>query len=289
MGAERIVIEGAEIVEAVMPGIGERLLADASKAMPAFGRMFRKEAVAAVQHLPITPAGSGLRAEASALSRMPRVMTPAEEDEHLERLMRAIDDPVLGLPPKELTNQGLGARLWQFGTGGGDVFRERAVAETTGRWPPELARSREWLSKNAQSFSRVLPLPEGTARGAVQMVHQGESTQFAAGPIGVGLRTDNVATCAAVHCTDGARQFLGHADGMIHHLALTEALSTAGIDLSKAKVTLLPGPLNSPVLETIMPTFLENPNALKGLRIIPFRGPGNGRVIAQDGTLFMPK
>jgi hypothetical protein len=108
-----------------------------------------------------------------------------------------------------------------------------------------------------------------------------EQAEFAAGPVGVALRTDNVATCAAIHCTDGVTQFLGHADGMVHHRAITEALSTAGIDLDKAQVTLMPGPLKSPVLETILPAFMKDGNVMSRLRIVPFRGPAHGTVVSK--------
>ena len=76
----------------------------------------------------------------------------------MDRLMRALDDPTVGLPPKELANAGLGARLWQFGTAGGDVLRERAAAETTGQWSPEFAKSRDWLSKAPRRLQE-LPTP----------------------------------------------------------------------------------------------------------------------------------
>jgi hypothetical protein len=202
---------------------------------------------------------------------------------------RRRDDRSVGLPPKELMNEGLGARLWEFGSAGGDVYRERAIAETTGKWSPALAQSRDWLRENQQVLHHGPALPEKAAVGPVQMVDQGKSTQFASGPVGVALRTGNVATCAAIHCTDGVNQFLGHADGMVHHSAVTEALEAAGVDLKKAWVTLMPGPLKSPVLETILPAFMKDTEAMSRLRIIPFRGPAHGSVIAKDGQLFIPK
>jgi hypothetical protein len=75
---------------------------------------------------------------------------------------------------------------------------------------------------------------------------------------------------------------------MIHHQALSEALDAAGMDLNKAKVTLMPGPHPSPVLETILPSFMKNPNAMQSLRIVPFKGPAHGTVIALDGKLYLP-
>lgn len=119
-------------------------------------------------------------------------------------------------------------------------------------------------------------------------MHQGESTQFAAGPLSTALKTDNVATCAAIYCTDGTTQFLGHADNMVHFKAVAEALESAGINMDKAEVTLMPGPLKSPVLETILPAFMKDGSAMERLKIIPFRGPGHGSVVAQDGKLFIP-
>lgn len=295
MGIERIVVTGAELIERAAPGVGTRMLEEVAKDSPTFARTLgidssRTAAIAKT----ITIEDQALAAKASAAkatahSRFPREMTEAETDAHLDRLLRAMDDGSIGLPPKELMNQGLGARVWQFGTAGGNVFRERGAAEATGKWSPELQASRDWLAKNPDALSKFRALPEGPQLGPVQMVHQGESTQFAAGPLGVGLRTDNVATCAAIYCRDGETQFLGHADAMIHHRALTEALETAGINLDTAHVTLMPGPLKSAVMENILPSFMSNPNAMSKLKIIPFRGPAHGSVIAQDGALFVPK
>jgi hypothetical protein len=226
--------------------------------------------------------------EIGSFNRSPRLLTPEEDEAHMERLLRMMDDPKVGLPPTELTNQGLGARLWQFGNAGGDVLRERVASSSTGKWAPELVASKAWLQQNAGGFKDLPGLTQRFPGGPVQMVEQGASTQFAAGPMSVGLRTDNVATCAAVYCTDGTTQFIGHADGMIHHQALSEALDAAGMDLNKSKVTLMPGPHSSPVLETILPSFMRNPKAMSSLRIIPFKGPSNGTVIAHDGKLYLP-
>ncbi len=283
MGVERMVVAAAEVAERVAPGVGERLLAEVANESPSLARLLGINAAQLNRAAEAEAAASKL----ARASRLPRQLSEAEEDAHMERLLKAIDDRSVGLPPKELVNEGLGARLWQFGTAGGDVIRERAASEATGKWSPELVRSRDWLKGNPQAYNRVLSEREPVGR--VQTVHQGVSTQFAAGPLEVGLRTDNVATCAAIYCRDGARQFLGHADGMVHHRAVSEALSTAGIDLNSAHVTLMPGPLQSPVLETIMPAFMENPNTMARLRIIPFHGPAHGSIIAKDGSLFVPK
>lgn len=309
MGVERIAVAGAEMVEIAMPGLAERLYAEVGIEAPALARLFGKvasEAPAAVSEAagaaPVgvskgaeafsrglaSGAGGTARTELNSFYAIPHNLSPEEEEAHMDRLMRALDDRTVGVPPRELANAGLGARLWQFGTAGGDVLRERGAAEATGQWSPELAKSRDWLSKAPQTLQELPILPANAEVGPVQVVHQGISTQFAAGPVGVALRTDNVATCAAIHCTDGVTQFLGHADGMVHHRAVTEALNAAGIDLNKARVTLMPGPLKSPVLETVLPAFINDAKVMS-LRIIPFRGPAHGSVIAKDGELFIPK
>jgi hypothetical protein len=323
-GAFTAIEEAATIIEEAAPA-SERLLAAASREMPPVGKLINQgralvapasragsealHEISATASKDFDNAGDALRREwqslvgsngtgaSSSLStheigslvRSPRPLTEEEEDARFERLMRLQDDSRVGVAPTELTNQGLGARLWQFGNAGGDVLRERAGSAASGKWAPEFLASREWLQKNADNLQHLPGLTQRFPGGPAQMVEQGISTQFAASPLSVALRTDNVATCAAVHCTDGVTQFLGHADGMIHHQALSEALDVAGINLNKAKVTLMPGTVPSPVLETILPTFMKNPNAMKSLRIVPFKGPGNGTVIARDGKLFLPK
>jgi hypothetical protein len=87
--------------------------------------------------------------EIGSFNRSPRLATPEEDEAHMERLLRMMDDPKLGLPPTELTNQGLSARLWQFGNAGGDVLRERVASAATGKWAPELVASKAWLQQNA--------------------------------------------------------------------------------------------------------------------------------------------
>jgi len=221
-------------------------------------------------------------------NRNPLPLTDEELEQKVERLNRMLDDMSIGTPPEELTNQGLGARLWQFGTAGGDVGRERMNASITGNWSRETLASRDWLQENAPDLGSLPGLTERFPGGPAQTVLQGESTQFAAGPLSTALRTDNVATCVAVYCNDGTTQFLGHADSMINHQALSEALQVSGINLDKAKVTLMPGPIPSPVLETILPAFMKNENAISNLSIVPFKGPGNGSVIARDGSLYLP-
>ncbi|HEY9757282.1 MAG TPA: hypothetical protein V6C97_19090 [Oculatellaceae cyanobacterium] len=333
MGVEKVVEVAVEVAETASPGIGERVLAEAGKLIPAVGKLLGKGEVAeaaakAVQPVPeliqkpeVTASllhgiGDGLKkayppveigskigasslsisertvpyypVEGSALSRMPRPLSSEEEEAHIERLMRALDDTRVGIPPKELTNAGVGARLWQFGTAGGDVLRERTASEVTGRWAPELQRSRQWLQENAPDLGKFPTLTEKDPGGPVQRVEQGMSTQFAASSVEVGLRTDNVATCTAIYCNDGVKHFLGHADNMVHHMALSEALETAGFDLDNTEVTLLPGPTPSPVLETVLPAFMDSPEAMSKLRIVPFKGPSNGAVVARNGKLFVP-
>jgi hypothetical protein len=321
-GAATIIEDVAILAEEVAPGCERRLLAEATRAFPTLGKLISKGktllppasrageagslhevAKTAIQDFArtgdllrrewqqiVTGSKNDVRGipEIGSLNRSPRPLTPDEEDERLERLMRMMDDSKVGTAPIELTNQGLGARLWQFGSAGGNVMRERFVSETTGKWSPELLASRQWLQQNAANLERLPGLTQRFNGGTVQMVHQGESTQFAAAPLSVGLRTDNVATCAAIYCKSQGVQFLGHADGMIHHQALSEALHVAGINLNKAEVALMPGPVPSPVLETILPSFMKNAKVMKSLRIIPFKGPQHGTVIARDGSLFLP-
>jgi hypothetical protein len=324
-GAFTAIEEAGVLAEEAAPTCG-RLLADASRVMPQVAKLVGRAKImiapasragAEAMHEVVTKAtrdfesaGDALRREwqsvsgakaagagvnrslstreIGSLNRSPRPSTPEEEEAHMERLLRMMDDFRVGMPPTELTNQGLGARLWQFGTAGGDVVRERANSATSGNWASELLTSRAWLQQNAGDLQHLPGLTQRFPGGSAQMVEQGISTQFAASPLSVGLRTDNVATCAAVYCTDGTTQFLGHADGMIHHEAVSEALNTAGIDLNKSKTTLMPGPHPSPVLETILPAFMKNSNAMRSLRIVPFKGPANGSVIARDGKLYLP-
>lgn len=312
--AERILAEAGKLVPAVgkVLGNGEVAQAAAKAVQPVPELIQKPEVTASVMHgigdalrkaYPSIELGSKIGAsslsitertapyypiDGAALSRMPRPISPEEEEAHIERLMRALDDTRVGIPPKELTNAGVGARLWQFGTAGGDVLRERTASQATGRWAPELQRSRQWLKENAPDLGKFPSLTEKDPGGLVQRVEQGMSTQFAASSVEVGLRTDNVATCAAIYCTDGVKHFLGHADNMVHHMALSEALDVAGFDLKNTEVTLLPGPQPSAVLETILPTFLDSPEAMSKLRIVPFRGPSNGSVVARNGKLFVP-
>ena len=236
--------------------------------------------------LSITDRAVPYYAEKPPFDRAPRALTEFEEEERLERMMALLDDPKVGVPPKELTNAGVGARLWEFGNAGGNVIRERAASEVTGQWAPELQQSRQWLK--GMDLSQLPSVTEKDPGGSVQHVFQGVSTQFAAGRLEVGLRTDNLATCAAIYCKDGVNHFLAHADNMIHHMALSEALQTAGFDLKTVETTIMPGPHPSGVLETILPTFMQSPEAMSKLRILPFRGPSNASVIARGGKLYVP-
>jgi hypothetical protein len=264
-----------EVTKAIMDGLGKGL----KEEYPSIPLGSRLPGSLVERPIPYFP-------EVPPYDRMPRPLSAAEEEARLERLVTLLDDPKVGTPPQELTNAGVGARVWQFGSAGGNVLRERSASQISGRWAPEFQASQKWLSNVELS-----ELPEVTARdpgGPVQNVLQGLSTQFAAARLEVGLRTDNLATCAAIYCKDGVNHFLAHADNMIHHAALTEALEAAGFDLSRIETTILPGPQPSGVLETILPTFLRSPEAMSKLRIMPFRGPGNASVIARNGELYVP-
>ena len=128
MGVEKVVEIAVEVAETASPGIGERVLAEAGKLVPAVGKLLGKGEVAeaaakAVQPVPdliqkpeimagvMKGIGDGLRkayppveigkigasglsitertapyypAEGAALSRMPRPLSPEEEDAHID-------------------------------------------------------------------------------------------------------------------------------------------------------------------------------------------------------------
>jgi hypothetical protein len=204
-------------------------------------------------------------------------MTEDEIEAHLERLM---NQPLQSLAGGELPNRGIGADLWKM--------NEQQAGNNWAGESQLLTQAKSWISQNLPKnlLDRSSAIDTRFPGGPSQYVDEG---QYAIAPNGVALSTDNIQTCMAGVVTENGRTLLFHARDFDHFSAVQEAMQRAGIDPSKADITLLTGNRMTTTLENILPAFRGADGQIPtNIKVIPFAGKDPGAIVVQNGHIYLP-
>lgn len=165
-----------------------------------------------------------------------------------------------------------------------ETLSERSIRGTIKSAVSEFdTASNAWIARN---IPEALKAPGLTARYIGRRPLSVSEGEFALGPTSVPLETNGLRTCVGGTCVQGDNQLLFHAREMDHFTAIQEAIQKAGIDLSKADTTLLPGPYYGRTLANILPAFMQDGRMIGATRVIPFKGTEPGGFVLHNGSLF---
>jgi hypothetical protein len=204
-------------------------------------------------------------------------MTDEQIEAHLDRLM---NQPLQSLAGRQLPDSGLGADVWKM--------NEQQAGNNWAGESQLLAQARSWISQNLPKnlLDRNTALDTRFPGGPTQYVDEG---QYAIAPNGVALSTDNIQTCMAGVVTENGRTLLFHARDFDHFSAVQEAMQRAGIDPSKADITLLTGNRMTATIENILPAFRGADGQIPtNIKVIPFAGKDPGAIVVQNGHIYLP-
>jgi hypothetical protein len=166
---------------------------------------------------------------------------------------------------------------------------QQAGGDLAGASPQLLAQARSWISQNLPKnlLDRSSAIDTRFPGGPTQYVDEG---QVAVAPNGVALSTDNIQTCMAGVVTENGRTLLFHARDFDHFSSVQEAMQRAGIDPSKADITLLTGNRMTKTLENILPAFRgANGQIPTSIKVISFSGGDPGAIVVQNGNIYLPQ
>jgi hypothetical protein len=204
-------------------------------------------------------------------------MTDEQIEAHLDKLM---NQPLQSFAGRQLPDSGVGADLWKM--------NEQQAGNNWAGESQLLAQARSWISQNLPKnlLDRNTAIDTRFPGGPTQYVDEG---QYAIAPNGVALSTDNIQTCMAGVVTENGRTLLFHARDFDHFSAVQEAMQRAGIDPSKADITLLTGNRMTTTIENILPAFRGADGQIPtNIKVIPFAGKDPGAIVVQNGHIYLP-
>lgn len=205
-------------------------------------------------------------------------MTDDEIEAHLNRLM---NEPFQSFAGRQLPDSGVGAELWKL--------NEQQAGNNWAGESQLLAQAKSWIGQNLPKnlLDRESTINTRFPGGPTQYVDEG---QYAIAPDGVALSTDNIQTCMAGIVSENGRTLLFHARDFDHFSSVQEALERAGIDPSKADITLLTGNRMTQTLENILPAFRGADGQIpSNIKVISFAGRDPGAIVVQNGQIHAPQ